>query len=164
MSKDITLRIYRLNEDAIVPRRANLLDAGYDLSSCEDTCVPPLSRKLISTGLAISLPESLESSGLKILKFYARIAPRSGLAAKNGIDVFAGVVDAGYRGEIKVILFNSSNENFVIRKGDRIAQIIIETIITPEIEEVSSFESLGTKGSGGSGDSRGTGGFGSSGI
>ncbi len=148
------LKVYRLNEDAIIPRRANLLDAGYDLSSSEDTCVPPLSRKIVSTGLVIFLPHS-ES---KIFGFYARIAPRSGLAAKNGIDVFAGVVDAGYRGEIKVILFNSSNENFVIKKGDRIAQMIIETIITPEIEEVSEFSSLDSQ------DSRGTGGFGSSGV
>ena len=162
------LKVYRLNEDATIPRRANLLDAGYDLSSSEDTCVPPLSRKIVSTGLVISLPqsESLGPSDLqsKNLKFYARIAPRSGLAAKNGIDGFAGVVDAGYRGEIKVILFNSSNENFVIRKGDRIAQMIIETIITPEVEEVSPFQSLGTFDSEGSGDSRGTGGFGSTGV
>ena len=153
------LKVYRLNEDATIPRRANLLDAGYDLSSSEDTCVPPLSRKIVSTGLVISLPQisDLNPSGLK---FYARIAPRSGLAAKNGIDVFAGVVDAGYRGEIKVILFNSSNENFVVKKGDRIAQMIIETIITPEIEEVSSSEELNSKNL----DARGDGGFGSSGV
>jgi dUTP pyrophosphatase len=158
-----TLKFYRLNENAVIPRRANLLDAGYDLSSSEDTCIPPLSRQIVSTGLVVYIPQIPSPFGLN-LKFYARIAPRSGLAAKNGIDVFAGVVDAGYRGEIKVILFNSSNENFVIRKGDRIAQMIIETIITPEIEEVSSSSELEELSSLDSQDSRGVGGFGSSGV
>jgi dUTP pyrophosphatase len=138
-----------LNQYASLPRRANTLDAGYDISSCEDASIPPLSRKLISTGIIISIPKNT----------YARVAPRSGLAVKNGIDVFAGVVDAGYRGEVKVLLFNSSNETFNIKIGDRIAQIILEQIITPEVVQVETLEDLNT-----SSDSRGDGGFGSSGI
>lgn len=142
-------RVKLLNEYATLPRRANTLDAGYDISSCEDASIPPLSRKLISTGLVISIPKNT----------YARVAPRSGLAVKSGIDVFAGVVDAGYRGEVKVLLFNSSNETFNIKIGDRIAQIILEQIITPEVVQVETLEELNIVS-----DSRGEGGFGSTDV
>jgi dUTP pyrophosphatase len=139
------LYIKLLSEDAVAPKKANKFDAGYDLSSIEDMIIPVNSRAIVPTGIAVATP----------INTYARIAPRSGLAAKHGIDVFAGVVDAGYRGEIKVILFNSSNENFIIKKGDRIAQLILEMIATPETIITNDLPSI---------DDRGEGGFGSSGV
>jgi dUTP pyrophosphatase len=139
------LYIKLLNENAVSPKKANKFDAGYDLSSIEDMIIPANSRAIVPTGIAVATP----------INTYARIAPRSGLAAKHGIDVFAGVVDAGYRGEIKVILFNSSNEDFTIKKGDRIAQLILEMIATPETIITNDLPSI---------DDRGEGGFGSSGV
>lgn len=106
-----------LNEQATPPTRNHPEDAGMDLCAAAETDVPPMSRVLIKTGIAIELPEG----------FYGRIAPRSGLALKNGIDVLAGVIDSSYRGEIGVILLNTDQDkSFHISIGDRIAQLIIE--------------------------------------
>merc|ERR1719319_237928 len=85
---------------------------------------------------------------------YARLAPRSGLAWKHGIDVFAGVIDADYRGEVKVILYNTQDEAFTVKTGDRIAQLILEQIATPEVAVVEDLEA----------SVRGSGGFGSTGV
>lgn len=112
----MSIKLKKTTPSAIAPKRSNPTDAGADLHSTEECLIPSMERRTISTGIAIEIPEG----------FYGRVAPRSGLAAKNGIDVFAGVVDSSYRGEIKVILFNSGKEDFQIRPGDRIAQIIIE--------------------------------------
>lgn len=107
--------------------------------------IQPLERKTISTGLRLEIPEG----------YYGRVAPRSGLAAKNGIDVLAGVVDSGYRGEVNVVLHNTDKSNtFFVQPGDRIAQIIIERHYNMEFVEV--VDEL-------SDTSRGDGGFGSSG-
>lgn len=133
-------------ENAIVPTQNTEFDAGFDLFAAEDCSVSPFERRLIKTGMHIAIPEG----------YYGRIAPRSGIALKNGIDVMAGVIDAGYRGEIKVLLINltkpepQSNETvvtyetffgslnkFKVRKGDRIAQIIIEKCFSPKWEEVN---------------------------
>lgn len=106
-----------LNERATPPTRNHPEDAGMDLCAVDETDIPPMSRVLVKTGIAIELPEG----------FYGRVAPRSGLALKYGIDVFAGVIDSSYRGEIGVILFNSDQHKpFHINTGDRIAQLIIE--------------------------------------
>lgn len=130
---------------AHAPMRANLDDAGADLCAIEDVIIPPLQRKLIRTGLAIAMPVGV----------YGRIAPRSGLALKNGIDVLAGVIDPGYRGEIGVILYNTDQEcEFQVNRGDRIAQIIFETFHLVTFEETDNLENT----------IRSTGGFGSSGI
>jgi dUTP pyrophosphatase len=124
--------------------RANPTDAGMDLAASEDKSIPPLSRAIISTGISIEIPAG----------YYGRIAPRSGLALKYGIDVLAGVVDSSYRGEIKVILYNTDKEEiFSVRQGDKIAQMIIEkhyNFDLLETEDLSSTE-------------RGSGGFGSTG-
>lgn len=124
--------------------RANPTDAGMDLLAAEDRVVLPMSRAVVSTGISMEIPPG----------YYGRIAPRSGLALKYGIDVLAGVVDSSYRGEIRVILFNTDKEEtFVIRQGDKIAQMIIERHYNfdfVETEELSSTE-------------RGSGGFGSTG-
>ena len=138
------MKIKLLVEGAKTPFRANKMDAGADLCSVEDAIITPLERKAIGTGISIEIPEG----------YYGRIAPRSGLAYKNGIDVLAGVVDSSYRGEIKVILFNTDKENnFEIKKGERIAQLIIEDHFNFEfdvVEELTYTE-------------RGSGGFGSTG-
>lgn len=97
--------------------RSNSTDAGMDLRASKSFSIEPLSRQLITTGIALEIPEG----------FYGRIAPRSGLALKYGIDVLAGVIDSSYRGEILVLLYNTDKSNiFKVDVGDRIAQIIIE--------------------------------------
>jgi len=131
-----------LNSNGRVPTRANHNDAGFDLYSSVDTVIPSKQRKTVSTGIALQMPEHL--AGL--------IWPRSGLSVKQGIDVLAGVVDSGYRGEIMVCLYNTSDENVCIRTGDRIAQIIFQEV-PRVIMEVH--ESLGSS-------QRGENGFGSS--
>lgn len=140
-------RVSKLHEDAVIPSRAKEGDAGMDLSSVENVVVPARGQALVGTGLAMQVASTC----------YARVAPRSGLAVKNGIYVGAGVVDSGYRGEIKVLLFNHSDKDFTINKGDRIAQIIFEMIATPQVLEEVPYEEL-TK------TDRGDGGFGSTGV
>lgn len=118
----------RERKTARAPVRATNDSCGYDLCSCEDAIVPPRSGAVISTGLSFAFPSG----------YYGRVAPRSGLAAKFLIDVGAGVVDPGYRGEVKVVLFNLSDHNFNVREGDRIAQLILESYSAPPTAEVES--------------------------
>jgi dUTP pyrophosphatase len=138
------LKIKKLDPKAIIPTRANPTDAGADLYALEDVKIAPSSRALVKTGISLEVPES----------YYARIAPRSGLAYKSGIDVLAGVVDSSYRGEVGVILLNTDTQKiFNIRAGDRIAQLIIEAHYNMTIKEVDSLSDT----------TRGDGGFGSTG-
>ena len=139
----MALLIKKLMPEAIIPSRGSNGAAGYDLSSVVDIVVPGLGRVAVATGLAIRVPEGT----------YGRIAPRSGLAYKHGIDVLAGVIDEDYRGEVKVILYNTSERDYIIKKGDRIAQLILEKIVTPDVALVIDLEDTG----------RGVGGFGSTG-
>jgi dUTP pyrophosphatase len=129
---------------AQVPTKANNNDAGFDLYSTIDVIIEPKQRKTVNTGIALQMPDNL--AGL--------IWPRSGLSVKQGIDVLAGVVDSGYRGEIMVCLYNTSDNDVVIRTGDRVAQIIFQEV-PHVIMEVH--ESLGSS-------QRGSNGFGSSGA
>lgn len=99
-------------------------DAAFDIEADEGTVVRALDRELISTGVRMAIPEG----------YCGIIKSRSGLAVKNGIEVGAGVIDAGYRGEIKVLLFNHTEENFYIKPGDRIAQLMIVPVPTVEWE------------------------------
>ncbi|XP_051123665.1 deoxyuridine 5'-triphosphate nucleotidohydrolase-like [Andrographis paniculata] len=138
------LRVKKLSEKATLPSRGSPLSAGYDLSSATETTVPARGKILIPTDLSIAIPEGT----------YARVAPRSGLTLKHSIDVGAGVIDADYRGQIGVILFNHSDVDFEVKVGDRIAQLILEKIETPEVTEVDDLDST----------ARGSGGFGSTGI
>lgn len=133
-----------LTHDAKVPTRGSTEAAGLDLYAISSEVINPGERKLLDTGIAISLMPST----------YARIAPRSGLAVKNGIDVMAGVVDSDYRGSLKVCLINLGDKPFNIAKHDRIAQLIVEHCILVEPVVVKSLEST----------DRGNGGFGSTGI
>ncbi|KAJ3677027.1 hypothetical protein LUZ60_002751 [Juncus effusus] len=138
------LKVKKLSANAVLPSRGSSLSAGYDLSSAVEAVVPARGKALIPTDLSISIPEGT----------YARIAPRSGLAWKHSIDVGAGVIDADYRGPVGVILFNFSDTDFNVKPGDRIAQMIIERIMTPDMLEVEDLDE--TK--------RGEGGFGSTGV
>ncbi|XP_071695289.1 deoxyuridine 5'-triphosphate nucleotidohydrolase-like [Rutidosis leptorrhynchoides] len=138
------LKVKKLSENAVLPSRGSSLAAGYDLSSAIETKVPARGKALVPTDLSIAIPEGT----------YARVAPRSGLAWKHSIDVGAGVIDADYRGPVGVILFNHSDVDFEVKVGDRIAQLILEKIITPEIIEVDDLDST----------VRGSGGFGSTGV
>ena len=150
----------QISKEGGKPFQANISDAGYDLFSTEYITIEPFQRRLISTGIKIEIPEG----------FYGRIAPRSGLACKKGIDVMAGVIDSGYRGEIKVLLINLNFEGYNlkpnafeamfgsankidIKPGDRIAQLIIEKCYKVDWKEMNTLEN----------SKRGQGGFGSSG-
>ena len=113
----ISIPIKKLSDKATIPTQGSSEAAGYDLYAAEDNVVYSMSRTLIKTNISMAIPEG----------YYGRIAPRSGLAFKYGIDVLAGVIDSDYRGDIGVILFNTStNTEFKVKIGDRIAQIIIE--------------------------------------
>lgn len=123
-----TLYVKLLHEKAILPTRGSEEAAGYDLNAVESVVIKSKNRALINTGLSITVPKNT----------YGRIAPRSGLAYKHGIDVLAGVIDRDYTGEVKVILLNTSDSDVSINVSDRIAQLIIEVIKTPVIEKVDT--------------------------
>uniref|UniRef100_A0A1B6L814 Deoxyuridine 5'-triphosphate nucleotidohydrolase n=1 Tax=Graphocephala atropunctata TaxID=36148 RepID=A0A1B6L814_9HEMI len=134
------LRFVKLTPNAFPPCKGSDKAAGFDLKSAYNCVIPPRSKAMVKTDLQIMLPEGC----------YGRIAPRSGLTWKNGIDVGAGVVDEDYRGDIRVILFNHSDEPFSVQPGDRIAQLICERIFYPELQEVQELNET-TRGSGGFG-------------
>ena len=138
------LQVKKLVEKAILPVKGSQYAAGYDLHALEGGVVPARGKACIGTGLAFGIP----------VGNYGRIAPRSGLAAKNSIDVGAGVIDSDYRGEVKVLLFNFSENDFAFNAGDRIAQMIIEKYTMTTIAEVTELDET----------VRGEGGFGSTGI
>lgn len=110
-SERILLKIKKLVPHAELPYKGSALAAGYDIVSAEDSIVKSKDKLLVSTGISMAIPEG----------YYGRVAPRSGLAVKNFIDVGAGVVDSDYRGEVKVLLFNFSETDFSVKRGDRIA-------------------------------------------
>ena len=123
----IELPVQRLREDAVVPDRAYAGDAGLDLSACERVELRPGERALVGTGLAVAIPEG----------YAGFVQPRSGLAARNGLTVVnsPGLVDAGYRGELRVVLLNTdATKSFLVEPGMRIAQLVVLPI--PEVELV----------------------------
>jgi len=138
------LCVKRLVQDATIPTRGSSGAVGYDLYSVDEVVVSPSQRALVGTGVAVILP----------MNVYGRVAPRSGLAVKHGIQVGAGVVDPDYRGEIKVVLFNQGDRDFEVKKGDRIAQLVLERCETPDVREIESLDET----------DRGSGGFGSTGA
>ncbi len=137
------LLVKRLSPDAILPKRGSHGAAGYDLYAAVPTTIPSRGLGIIKTDIAVKIPEG----------HYGRVAPRSGMTVKKGTDVGAGVIDEDYRGNIGVVLFNHTDENLEIAHGDRVAQLIIEKIATPEVVEVPDLDQTG----------RGTAGFGSTG-
>ncbi|YAL84510.1 dUTP diphosphatase [Dermacoccaceae bacterium W4C1] len=141
-----SVRIQRLDPDLPLPRYARPGDAGMDLYAREGVTLSPGHRSLIPTGIAIALPEG----------FAAFVHPRSGLGARHGITLVnaPGTVDAGYRGEIQVNLINlDPREQFAVRRGDRIAQLVVQRVENVELIEVESLPTSvrGTTGHGASG-------------
>ncbi len=138
----MSLGVKKLSDDALVPTRGSGGAVGYDLYSTEDTVVPrQVGRALIGTGIALILPPGV----------YGRVAPRSGLAVKYCINVGAGVIDPDYTGEVKVVLFNHGENDFEVKKGDRIAQLILERCETPPIDEIINLVKETERGSSGFG-------------
>ena len=139
----MALYIKKLTNDAILLTRGSKEAAGYDICTLDNVLIPPFQRTLVSTGLAMTVPEGT----------YGQLAPRSGLSVKKGLHVGAGVIDRDYTGEVKVLLMNLSSEPIELQSSDRIAQLILKKIETPEVVEVEELtETL-----------RGVGGFGSTG-
>lgn len=140
---DIQLLVQLLSANARAPCRQSAMAAGYDLYSAENVTVPACGRVRVGTGVALALPPNT----------YGRVAPRSSLAYLAGIDVGGGVIDGDYRGEVAVLLFNHGGVSVDIKIGERIAQLIIEPILTPDVAVVDSLSTT----------QRGAGGFGSTG-
>lgn len=140
-----SLRVFLRSESATLPTRGSVLSAGYDIYASEEAIIPAQGQGLVGTDISVAVP----------IGTYGRVAPRSGLAVKHGISTGAGVIDADYRGEVKVVLFNHSQKDFTIQKGDRIAQLVLEKIVMAEIKQITA-EELDTT-------VRGEGGFGSTG-
>ena len=142
----MTLRFRRLSAAARPPAQAHEGDAGYDLHAAEAVTIAPGERASVGTGIAVAIPAG--QAGL--------VVPRSGLAARHGISVVnaPGLIDSGYRGELRVLLLNTDRaEPFSVEPGDRIAQLVLVDVETPELEEVVELDET----------ARGAGGFGSTG-
>ncbi|PSN63038.1 dUTP diphosphatase [Corynespora cassiicola Philippines] len=140
------LQVRFLSDKARAPTKGSAFSAGHDLYSAVDVVIPARGRAKVDTDIAISVPVGT----------YGRVAPRSGLAAKHGIDTMAGVIDSDYRGPVGVILANLSETDFEVKVGDRIAQLIVEKIAMPDVVVVETLEET-VRGAGGFGS---TGGFG----
>ncbi|KAL1451369.1 hypothetical protein WDU94_005753 [Cyamophila willieti] len=143
-NQSVVLKFTKISENAFAPHKGSDKAAGYDLKSAYDYVVPARGKELVKTDISIEIPPGC----------YGRIAPRSGLAWKNHIDVGAGVIDEDYRGNVGVVLFNHSDQEFKVNKGDRIAQLICQRIEYPVLQEVTNLANT----------SRGEGGFGSTGT
>jgi dUTP pyrophosphatase len=130
------LEVVRLRPEAKIPERAYAGDAGLDLATCEPLQIPPNERAVAATGIAVAIPEG----------YAGFVQPRSGLAARHGIAVVnsPGLIDPGYRGEIKVVLLNTDREEtFTAHPGERIAQLVVlpvPELIVREVEELSPSE------------------------
>lgn len=138
------LLVKKLSDFATLPTKGSKLSAGYDLYAAYDYVVKAMDKEMVKTDLQIALPSGC----------YGRVAPRSGLAWKHSIDVGAGVIDEDYRGPVNVILFNLGRNDFEIKRGDRIAQLICEKIQQTDIQEVEDLDKT----------ERGANGFGSTGV
>ncbi len=112
----LPIKVRKLREGAHLPARASSNAAGADLHCIDSFTLSPGERKLVPTGIAVEIPEG----------YYGRVAPRSGVAVRHGIDTLAGVIDSDYRGEVQILLVNLGTEEAVFQQGDRIAQLIIE--------------------------------------
>ncbi len=142
------LKIKKVRENAIIPKRATVGSAGMDLYACIDAPIVmnPGDRVMVPTGIAIALPDANQ---------VALIFARSGLAVKKGINLSnsVGVIDSDYRGEIQVGLINQSRETYTLEAGERIAQLVVMPVCLPEVQEVAELDDT----------QRGAGGFGSTG-
>lgn len=121
------LKLQKLNPDATLPSYAHPGDAGLDLHTIEDHEMQPKERHVFKTGIALEIPEG----------YVGLIWDKSGLAGKHGLHHFAGVIDSTYRGEIQVVIYNSNQEPYQFKKGDKIAQLLIQKMEKAELEEVT---------------------------
>ena len=137
------LSFKRLSPRATLPKRGSSSSAGLDIYSIETVSIAPKQRLLVRTGLAVAIPEG----------FYGRLAPRSGLATNQGLDVLAGVIDSDYRGEVCCLLYNTGDETVDLPEESKICQLIVERIILPAPAWVNDLDET----------HRGDGGFGSTG-
>ncbi len=144
MANKIKIKIKKLHPDAIIPHYAHSGDAGLDIYSNENAIIPPKERMLISTGLAIELPEG----------YVSLIKDKSGIAYKRGLTHMAGVIEYTYTGEYKILLYNTTEQPYEIKKGEKIAQLVIVPVATADIEEVQELSET----------QRGDGAFGSTGL
>ena len=142
----IKLPLKRLDPSVALPSYAREGDAGLDLRAAHDATLEPAGRELVGTGLAVAIPSG----------FAGLVLPRSGLALAQGVTVLnaPGLVDAGYRGELKVLLVNHGDKPVAVRRGDRIAQLVIQSVERAELIEVGELPA----------SERGAGGFGSTGV
>ena len=138
------LRVKRTHPDAELPTRGSPYAAGLDLYAIEEVVIEGKSGALVRTGLSLEIPEGL----------YGRIAPRSGLSFNTGLVVNAGVIDSDYRGEVKVLFHNFLDDEIKLKKGYKVAQLILEQIALLPVEEVEQLDDT----------VRGQGGFGSTGV
>lgn len=140
------LQVRRLRPDALLPRRAHAGDAGLDLYAVEAVTLAPGTRAAVSTGIAVAIPPG----------WCGLVVPRSGLARTHGVTVAnaPGLIDAGYRGELLVLLVNHGHEPFAIQAGERVAQLVVSPVSLDEVAEVDELPAS---------DGRGGGGFGSTG-
>jgi dUTP pyrophosphatase len=138
------LKVKKLSKNATLPARASEGAAGYDLYSAEDVVIHAGMRKIVKTDLSVVIPKN----------HYGRIAPRSGLSWKKSIDIGAGVIDFDYRGPVGMLLVNNSTDDFEVKKGDRVAQLLLERVSVPDVVEVEDLDTT----------ERGVKGFGSTGI
>tara|TARA_R110002020_G_scaffold454308_1_gene669663 strand:- start:2096 stop:2518 length:423 start_codon:yes stop_codon:yes gene_type:complete len=138
------IKVKKLSTSATIPTKANKSDAGWDLYASADAIIDPSKTELISTDISFAIPDG----------YVGLIWDRSGMAVKRGLHRFAGVIDSGYRGEVKVCLWNSTDKYSIIHAGERIAQIIFQEVPQFYLKEVASLDTT----------ERGEGGFGSSGL
>ncbi|PIN73897.1 dUTP diphosphatase [Candidatus Woesearchaeota archaeon CG10_big_fil_rev_8_21_14_0_10_45_16] len=138
------LKIKKLHPDAVLPAYANPGDAGMDLYANETVEVKPQQRYLVSTGISMAIPHG----------YVGLIWDKSGIAAKTGLKTMGGVVDSSYRGEVKIIVHNLSQESYLVEKGKKVAQMLIQPVEQRAIVEVDLLEET----------QRGDGGFGSTGL
>jgi deoxyuridine 5'-triphosphate nucleotidohydrolase len=138
----------KMHPEAIIPKKEHDDDAGYDVFAFDAHTIQPMKQALVSTQIKMHMPPGV----------YGRIASRSGLAVKFGIEVGAGTIDRGYRGDIKVLLHNLSDQTYSVAKGDKIAQIILTPYLSVPVKEVPSLNDIFGN------TARGAKGFGSSGL
>ncbi|MEX2504297.1 MAG: dUTP diphosphatase [Egicoccus sp.] len=143
--EDVQLRVRRLRDDALLPAYAHPGDAGLDLASVEAVTLGPGERAAVPTGLAVAIPEG----------WVGLVHPRSGLARRHGVTVAnaPGTIDAGYRGQVLVLLCNLGQETVILEQGERVAQLLLQRVGNAVVEEVDDLDAT----------ARGEGGFGSSG-
>jgi dUTP pyrophosphatase len=143
--EDVRLRVRRLRDDAVLPAYAHPGDAGLDLAAVEEVSLAPGERAAVPTGLAVAFPEG----------WVGLVHPRSGLARRHGVTVAnaPGTIDAGYRGEVLVLLCNLGQEAVTLAKGERVAQLLLQRVGRAVVDEVDDLDAT----------ARGEGGFGSTG-